>query len=178
MGGSWAWVAVNGSLLPPTDNTSPVVISLLKDDMRAVSAGGVHSLALSANFIPYSWGDDEFGALGQKIPESTNENECPEGQPAPVTGFLATSPNQSGRTCEDGRIIQIAAGLCHSLFLSINGNVYQCGSYTCDEKKVKFRVVDKEVVDSDTTTEKSVFGINETPVHMYQMPNKAIFCWW
>jgi hypothetical protein len=156
-------------------NFSPTYISLLKVDIRAVSAGGLHSLALSTNGVPYSWGASDDGALGRIITETTgnNENVDLEGQPAPVTGFYTAFPNQQNCACEDGQIIHIAASETNSLFLSIQGNVYQCGAYISSDGK-KFSVVSEKIVGGGTTTTKTVFGINQKPAHVYQLPNKAI----
>ena len=158
----------------PNSNLLPTTNSLLKVDIRAVSAGGIHSLALSTNGVPYSWGASDDGALGRIIRGSTNANVDLEGQPEPVTGFYTTtSPNQqSNRVCEDGKIIKIAACESHSLFLSVYGNVYQCGSYVSDGKK--FSVVSEKVIDGTTTTKKTVFGANPLPVHVNQLPGKAV----
>ena len=153
------------------DNSSipPSIISLLLCDVRAVSAGGLHSIALSTNGTPYTWGISDNGALGRVISDSIEE-----GQPSLVTGFETTDPHQrNNRICEDGQINQISAGNSHSLFLSINGNVYHCGAYINDGKP--YSVDDsKKVVNGATKKKEPLFGANMEPVHVYQIPQKAI----
>ena len=148
-------------------NIPPTYLSLMKKDVRAVSAGGLHSMALSTNGIPYTWGSSSKGVLG------TNAS-IQDGCPSPVTGFYTTYPNHSTNICEDGLIQHIAAGDVHSLFLSINGNVYQCGVYI-DSDGNNFSDDDsKKIVDVDTKKENSVLDFNQKPVHVYQLPKKAI----
>lgn len=151
----------------PNSNIPPTIISFFKRDIRAVSAGGLHSMALSTNGTPYTWGNSSKGVLG------TNAT-IQEGYPLAVSGFYTTHPDPSNNICEDGQIHQIAAGDVHSLFLSINGNVYQCGAYIDGESNEFSDDDSKKVMDGDTKKEMPVFGFNQKPVHVYQLPKKAI----
>ena len=153
----------------PNANIPPTFMSLLKREMRAISAGGVHSMALATNGTPYTWGASDKGALG-------TSTSVDEGNPSPVTGFYTTYLHPSNKNiCEDGLIRQIAAGDVHSLFLSINGNVYQCGAYT-DGDGSNFSDDDSKKVfaDGDAKKETCISGFNSKPVHVYQLPRKAI----
>lgn len=74
----------------------------------ALSAGGLHTLALSAEGIIYSWGCNDEKALG---------HSAPEGIVAPVEGL-------------DGiAITQVAAGDSISAALSKDGKVYTWGTF-------------------------------------------------
>lgn len=96
--------------VPPTLITSPT--------FRMVATGGSHSLALSASGVPHSWGGDDEGSLGRMTNDGTDHT------PGTISGFV-----RHDGVVEDERIIQISAGAAYSLFLSISGNVYQCGMY-------------------------------------------------
>ena len=76
------------------------------DFVTAVSAGGVHSLALLANGTVMAWGDNEHGQLGDEEVEISNT-------PVTVSGL-------SG-------VVAIAAGGDHSLALLENGTVMAWG---------------------------------------------------
>jgi Regulator of chromosome condensation (RCC1) repeat len=150
---------VSNSNIPPT-----FVLTL---EIRAVSAGGLHSIALATNGTPYTWGNSSKGVLG-------TITDLREGNPLPVTGFHTTYQNSQENICEDGMIHQIAAGDAHSLFLSINGNVYQCGVYLDAESNDFSDDDSKKVVDGNTDKKNGIFGFNQKPVHVYQLPKKVI----
>jgi alpha-tubulin suppressor-like RCC1 family protein len=157
---------VNDDVKSNTD-IPPTYLSLVTREIRAVSAGGTHSIALATNGIPYTWGSSDLGVLG-------TTTVVIDGNPAPVTGFHTTYHDPSNNICEDGLIHQVSAGDAHSLFLSINGNVYQCGVYL-DSDSTRYSDDDrKKVVDIDPQKEKGVFGFNPKPVHVHQLPQKAI----
>jgi regulator of chromosome condensation len=106
-----------------------LVRTLLEKDVRQVSAGGLHSLALDSDGVPYSWGCPDNGAIGRETPEDPLHDTClSEATPSPVAGFTTVTGVN-----EDGTICQIAAGKSHSLFLSQAGNVYVCGYYKDNE---------------------------------------------
>lgn len=156
---------VNNSNVPPTVN------SLVKSEIRAVAAGGMHTMVLSTEGIPYAWGVNDKGALGRNV----GKHEEEEGAPVAVTGFTTTFPSKDAEDiCEDGMIHQIAAGVNSSLFLSIHGNVYMCGCYL-DAEAHDFSDDDsRKMVDAATKKKEAVIGFNRTPVHVYQLPKKAV----
>jgi Regulator of chromosome condensation (RCC1) repeat len=150
-------------------NKLPEFIPLLPV-IRMVSSGGLHSVALSTNGVPITWGNGDKGALGRTVTDSTQE-----GQPLPVTGFY-TYPE---RTCEDGNIVQIVAGDSHTLFLSINGNVYQCGAYLDIESRefgdaYPFNGDDNQNGTDSNSSNRSVCKNNPRPVHVHQLTKKAL----
>jgi alpha-tubulin suppressor-like RCC1 family protein len=122
--------------------------------MRQISAGGIHSVALSTHHVPYTWGTNDLGQLGRLVEEETHQV-----RPMPVTGFQRRDTG----AVEDGQIVQIAAGDMHTLFLSGSGAVYQCGGYRDDAYKVF----------SDEGEDGKIKGSNKLPVHVHQMPGEA-----
>jgi alpha-tubulin suppressor-like RCC1 family protein len=139
------------------DNSGiPPSFIAVSESMHQISAGGTHGIALSMNGVPYTWGNEEKGQLGRVI-QSTTQALIP----MPVTGFQR---HDTGAV-EDGKIIQVAAGDAHSLFLSASGAVYHCGTYRdvcyhqfCDKGG------DIGIVE----------GIHGEPVHVHQMPGPVI----
>ena len=145
---------------PEDEATFPPTLIPVPEDIRIVCAGGLHSIALSSTGVPYTWGARENGALGRPTDDENETGNVQERTPTPVTGFV----RQDG-TQEDGEIIQIAGGDCHSLFLSKSGAVYQCGFYRSHDGT---RFKDMEHLQG------SVLGSNVLPVHVFQMPGKAV----
>ena len=84
----------------------PVPVSGLSG-VSAVSAGGLHSLALLSDGTVVAWGDDEYGQLGD----------------GSVGGFRDTPVAVSGLSA----VTAIAAGATHSLALLSNGTVMAWG---------------------------------------------------
>lgn len=135
----------------------PTLISRLRSDIRMVQAGGVHSVALSTSGVPYSWGSDDEGTLGRESAEGTNTQAI---TPSKIVDFVRFDGVR-----EDGRIVQIAAGDSTTLFLSLSGNVYQCGIYSALDIR-NFSDIDG--------ANGSPLGCNEKPVHVFQMPGKVL----
>lgn len=98
-------------------------------DIKALAAGGHHSLVLSSTGELYSFGYGSYGQLGQRV----NCNQCiPQ-----IVKDLKKVP-----------IAQIAAGWHHSMALTIEGNLYVCGNSQCgelglgnEESKTRFTLV-------------------------------------
>jgi hypothetical protein len=86
---------------------TPVAVSGLSG-VTAVSAGGLHSLALLSNGTVMAWGDDESGQLGN------GKSETVSSVPVAVSGLSGVSA--------------IAAGGEHSLALLSNGTVMAWGN--------------------------------------------------
>lgn len=92
-----------------------------------VAGGGLHSLALTENGQVLSFGVNDDHALGRGDIDADKIHVV-----EPITkGFRDGDRNQ---------IVAIDAGDSHSLLLSIDGNVYQCGMYK-DVDSGKFRDV-------------------------------------
>jgi Regulator of chromosome condensation (RCC1) repeat len=136
---------------------------------RAISAGGMHSVVLSIDGDAYTWGNTDDGALGRDFisrddaeTEPRNNFVAPEHAPGIVTGFTTVDGKK-----EDGTIVQAVAGDNHILFLTLAGNVYQCGMYK-DMDSGKF---------CDENNKGNVIGGNPKPVHVHQITSrvKAIF---
>lgn len=77
-----------------------------------------------------------------------------------VSGFVSKTGIN-----EDGTITQVSAGESHTLFLSLDGNVYSSGMYK-EKDKEKFRITSKP--------SQSRKGTNKTPEHIWQLPQKAV----
>jgi regulator of chromosome condensation len=144
---------------------------------KSISAGGMHSVALSVDGTVYTWGSSDDGALGRESlaerpsgnnnnignKSSTSDYIALESEPGLVHGFTTIDGIN-----EDGQIIQVVAGDSHILFLSLSGNVYQCGTYKdCDSGK--FHDCDKN---------NKIVGSNNSPVHvsaLYGKPVREVF---
>ncbi|NJK44472.1 MAG: hypothetical protein HC933_09450 [Pleurocapsa sp. SU_196_0] len=80
----------------------------------AISAGGVHSLALKSDGTVLSWGGNSFGQLGRATPGACVNNDSFSPIPAPVNGLA--------------NIVAIAAGSTHSLALRSDGTLLSWGA--------------------------------------------------
>ena len=85
--------------------------------IKAVAAGGYHSIALASDGTVYTWGYNNYGQLGNN---STTQSTIPVA--VYVSGVL------SGKT-----IKAVAAGSYHSIALASDGTVYTWG-YNCDNE--------------------------------------------
>jgi len=94
-----------------TDRPVPAAVPGL-DDVRAVSAGYFHALALRGDGSVWSWGDGSYGQLGYEGPERCDVVVCST-RPRPVPGLP--------------RIVAVAAGFHHSLVLAEDGTVWAWG---------------------------------------------------
>ena len=74
----------------------------------AVSAGGLHSLALTADGAVWSWGFGRYGQLGH----GDGHNQL---QPKKVAAFA------------DQRVNAVAAGVAHSLAITADGSIFAWG---------------------------------------------------
>lgn len=126
-------------------------------EMPLVRAGCMHNIALSSMGIPYSWGSNGGDALGRV---TTNEEQ--ERTLTPVTGFVRSN----APFLDNEPIIDVAAGEHHSLFLSLSGAVYMCGSYRDTRGGLSFS--DQDGLDG------TPLGENTLPVHVFQMPSPAV----
>jgi alpha-tubulin suppressor-like RCC1 family protein len=94
------------------DITVPTLITPLKNiNIVQIACGSSHSFFIEKNGTVYACGSYLNGRLG--IPSLTSDLLIPTNIP-----YFNTI-----------KIIQIAAGSSHSLFLASNGKVYACGSY-------------------------------------------------
>ncbi len=80
-------------------------------NVTAISAGGVHSLALTSDGKVYAWGNNFNGELGNG--NNTNSN-LPVQVGSDIAGF-------------DGRVIAVDAGFLHNLALTDDGRVWAWG---------------------------------------------------
>lgn len=124
-------------------NNPPTKVRLGANAAVQVACGGLHSLVLTDLGEVYSFGvNDDFG-LGRKQDD--------------VSQLHLVKPITRGFEEEDhNRIVAIDGGDSHSIFLSISGNVYQCGMYK-DVDSGKF----SDVPIGSTESPK---GSNEYPV--------------
>jgi hypothetical protein len=101
---------------PPTLNTD------LLQSFIQVAAGGMHSVALTQDGKPFSFGCPDDGQIGRLLTGADNDKERSSFTPTEVTGFYSANGEN-----EDGTIIQVAAGDANTLFLTISGNIYETG---------------------------------------------------
>jgi len=110
----FAWGDNNSGQLGDNSTTSsfvPVAVSgdLAGKTVVAIEAGGMHSLALTAEGQVFAWGDNGAGQLG---------NNSTTSSPVPV----AVSGVMAGKT-----VVAIAAGMSHCLALTSDGQVFAWG---------------------------------------------------
>jgi hypothetical protein len=129
---------------------APTLVRNLPSNTIQVASGGLHSVALMDSGEVYTWGCNDDYALGREVTEETAHLV------GKVTaGFDPTDVNQ---------MVAIEAGDSHSLFLSLQGNVYMCGMYK-DVDSGKFHDVNPG--------QKLTKGSNNIPVKAYQIPQKV-----
>ncbi len=100
----------------PLPNPTPVPVSLpaAAGPLRAIAAGGFHSLALTASGLIYAFGRNTSGQLGNA---AGTGSEKANATPLAVTLAGANAP-----------AIGLAAGSAHSLAITASGELYSFGS--------------------------------------------------
>eukprot|EP00980_Cylindrotheca_fusiformis_P013093 scaffold3281_cov129-Cylindrotheca_fusiformis.AAC.12 len=94
----------------------PTFVNTVSNRVVQIAGGGLHSVAATEDGQVYTFGCNDDFALGREEKDESKQHLV-----SPVTsGFKEEDHNQ---------IIAVDAGDSHSLFLSITGNVYQCGMY-------------------------------------------------
>ena len=101
---------------------APTLNKDLLQSFIQVAAGGMHSVALTQDGKPFTFGCQDDGQLGRLVVGSEDDNARAATTPTEVTGFYS----ENGEN-EDGAIVQVAAGDANTLFLTISGNVYETG---------------------------------------------------
>jgi hypothetical protein len=124
----------------PTLNTYGSVQSI-----RAISAGGMHSVALTTNGVPYTWGAPDEQQLGRSVlepdPNDPKTQINTDTRPRPVVGFVSLDGQN-----DDGQIHQVAAGEAHTHFVALSsGQVYSAGTFR-DMATNTIRVVPSECI--------------------------------
>ena len=106
--------ATNGGTFNP--NSTPALVSFpgASGQVIQIAVGGDHSLALTSTGQLYAFGNNYYGQLGNA---TNNGTDNPNSTPA-----LVGLPGASGR------VVQIAAGLFHSLALTSTGQLYAFGN--------------------------------------------------
>jgi len=111
-GAVWSWGDGSGGQLGHGDQQhrwQPEKIEALAGQrVVAVSAGGVHSLALAADGSVWSWGEGEFGRLGHGDQQS-------QLLPQKVEAFAGQ------------RVLSVSAGGAHSIAITADGAVWSWG---------------------------------------------------
>ena len=111
----WAWGSNQfGQIAQGTVNLSPNATPAqvgADSDWIAISAGGLHSVALKADGSLWAWGDNQFGQLGQGATDLNPHN----------------TPSQVGN---DNDWAFVSAGDLHSLAVKRNGSVWGWGDNT------------------------------------------------
>jgi alpha-tubulin suppressor-like RCC1 family protein len=129
---------------------APTLVRNLPSNTIQVASGGLHSVALMDSGEVYTWGCNDDYALGREVTEETSHLV-----EKVTAGFDPADVNQ---------MVAIEAGDSHSLFLSLQGNVYMCGMYK-DVDSGKFHDVNPG--------QKLTKGSNNIPVKAYQIPQKV-----
>ncbi|MBI1912648.1 MAG: RCC1 repeat-containing protein, partial [Deltaproteobacteria bacterium] len=133
----WGWNLAGQLGDGTTENRHTPVQAIGLNNVISVSAGGEHSLAVKRDGTAWGWGSDSWGQLGQGLRDMGFQNNGVPG---------VTTPRQvSGLS----QVIDVAAGVLHSLFLISDGTVWACGGNrygqlgngTLNDSSVPVRVV-------------------------------------
>ena len=104
----WAWGLNSEGQLGDGTHTNRTVPVPVLSNIKAIAAGGFHSMALDAGGRVWVWGNNYVGQLGTSDTETSFS-------PVLMAGNFNT------------RIKAISAGLYHSLVLSDQGALFGCG---------------------------------------------------
>ena len=113
-GSVWGWGDHAYGQLGASGRNTPSPIPIQKADgnrllnIKAITTGGNHTVALDESGRVWTWGSNDHGQLGHSGGSLTNN------EPTPVTGFSAD-------------IVAIAAGDYHTLAVDANGQVWAWG---------------------------------------------------
>ncbi|WP_445341749.1 RCC1 domain-containing protein [Bifidobacterium sp. ESL0827] len=97
---------IPGKVIMPADGTK----------FTQISAGFVYSLAIGSDGNLYSWGNNQYGQLGNGTADDITDNTIRHGTPSKVS--LPTGVP---------KFTQVSAGNSHSLALDSDGNLYSWG---------------------------------------------------
>jgi alpha-tubulin suppressor-like RCC1 family protein len=106
--------AANSESSSPNPTPARVALPGAGGAVRAIAAGGSHSLALTTSGELYAFGENDFGQLGD-----TRGNGTHQANPTPQAVRLPLA---------DGPPIAIAAGAEHTLAIATSGALYAFGS--------------------------------------------------
>lgn len=109
-----------------TEKLRPFPLDLEGTGVVQVVCGGMHTVALTADGVVYSWGVNDEGALGRP----TNDkiwDESPEGKEHSERG----DPYVPGKVLLPSsiRVVQLSAGDSHTCALMDNGSVWSWGTF-------------------------------------------------
>ena len=177
-----------------TEARKPKVVANLRGvPIGKVSAGGLHSLALTDHGTVYSWGCNDEGSLGWLATAEKDDGALP----SEVKGFHPSEHGPNGRTKEimaapfeqraEAVIAQVATGDTQSLALSVDGDVYEWGTMKDNEGR-KFRNMPPADDPRPATGHKNMDNLEEDdspewyqpprgnqdwPAHVADMPGRA-----
>lgn len=107
------------------ERKKPSIIKSLRPTFTQISVGCLHTLALSADGVVFSWGCNDDGALGR-----SGEENVPN--PMDFSGIA----------------VKVSAGGCHSGIIDTDGNVWQCGSFKDSNGHIGFPAFSSATKDS------------------------------
>ena len=159
------------SYLPVAVDTTGV---LKGKTITAISTSDENSLALASDGTVYSWGNNDYGGLGNN---STNESNVP--------AAVATA----GTPMDGKTIIAISAGGCHSLALASDGTVYSWGENNdgaLGNNSTKYSLVPVAVDMTGALKGKTItaisasdnFGSTTKVGHNLALASDGTFYWW
>jgi hypothetical protein len=131
--------SIHDTMLPVLNTYASV------QSIRAIAAGGMHSVALTTNGVPYTWGNPDDQALGRSLlgrdPNDPTTTVNTNTKPCPVVGFVSPDGHN-----DDGQIYQVAAGEAHTHFVALgSGQVYSAGTFR-DVDANTIRIVPSELI--------------------------------
>lgn len=137
------------------EKTRPaVVIEGTKAKVVDISAGGMHSLYLTANGEVWSFGCNDEGALGRNTSEEGSEYEVQ-------------------KVDLPGECVQITAGDSHSAFLLDDGCVYACGSFRDSHGTMGLNIKGKQEYPVEVVPTERFVDIKSGADHLVLLSNKG-----
>ena len=146
---------------------------LVDKDIVQITCGSLSNFVRDRQGRVFSWGTSDKGALARRTKENTDSDEK---RAERVTGFKPSNHGlEIAATSEDESICGVAAGDCHVLFLTRNGNVYVGGSYVIENRSWREEPPPDHPDEDDTETTlyegAAPHGFREGPRHVFKMPS-------
>lgn len=138
-------------------------------DIKQFACGASFTVLCDRYGSVYGFGGSDKGTIGRLVTDKV-EDETNDVRPQRITGFKPSAFSRGffKEEDEDDRMIAVAAGAYHSIFLSINGNVYSTGTYR-DSKYEEFHDIappDQQNVDHKFKVSKDLLGSRGRPLQV------------
>lgn len=138
----------------PEKTRPALVVSAVDGKAVDISAGGMHSLYLTADGEVWSFGCNDEGALGRDTSEEGSE----------YTRKKVDIP---------GKCIRVTAGDSHSAFLLEDGRVFACGSFRDSHGTMGLNIKGKQQFPVEVVPGEEFVDIKSGADHLVMLSNKG-----